>query len=284
MASPATFLPGPRAGFPPGYSAITRAQQTTTVTTAEPEIDFGLRKMAAGETVTETHARETAWVLLHGEAEVEFAGRRETVLRRSLFDEAPTALHLGPATPVTIRALAADTEWAIVRTVNERRFAPTLYRPADLKPEYRGAGLVQDACLRNVRLIFDYSTRPEANLVLGEVVNYPGRWSSYPPHHHDQPEIYHYRFTHPDGYGHAELGEEVVKVRAHDTTVIPPGRDHAQVSAPGYGMYYLWMIRHLPGNPYTGFTFSPEHAWTLDPAQQGWLPPALPSSPQSKSP
>ena len=58
--------------------------------------------------------------------------------------------------------------------------------------------------------------------------------------------------------------------------VIPPGRDHAQVSAPGYGMYYLWMIRHLPGNPYTGFTFAEEHKWTLDASQQGWRPADLP--------
>jgi 5-deoxy-glucuronate isomerase len=279
MPSPDHFIRGPRVGFPTGYSEITRAQHTSTVQTAEPEMDFGVRVMTAGEVVAETHSSETAWVLLHGEAELEFAGRRERVRRQSLFDEAPTALHLGPGTAVTVRALAVGTEWAIVRTVNEHsNFGPTLYRPADLKPEYRGAGLVQNACLRNVRLIFDYTTRPEANLVLGEVVNYPGRWSSYPPHHHDQPEIYHYRFTHPDGYGHAELGEEVVKVRAYDTTVIPPGLDHAQVSAPGYGMYYLWFIRHLPGNPYTGFTFTAAHQWTLDPAQQGWQPPALPNS------
>lgn len=278
MAHSDIFVHGPHAGFGAGYTPVTRALKPTTVSTAEPEMDFGIRKTTAGEIVAETHPSESAWVLLHGEAELEFANRRETVRRGSLFDEAPTALHLGPATPVQIRALA-DTEWAIVRTVNERSFAPTLYRPENLKPEYRGAGLVQNACLRNVRLIFDTTTRPEANLVLGEVVNYPGRWSSYPPHHHDQPEIYHYRFTHPDGYGHAELGEDVVKVRAHDTVVIPAGLDHAQVSAPGYGMYYLWMIRHLPGNPYTGFTFSPEYMWTLDPAQQGWLPPALPSPP-----
>ena len=64
----------------------------------------------------------------------------------------------------------------------------------------------------------------------------------------------------------------VLKVRDGDTVIIPPGLDHAQVSAPGYGMYYLWMIRHLPGNPYTGFTFAEEHRWTLDPAQQGWRP------------
>jgi 5-deoxy-glucuronate isomerase len=241
-------------------------------------IDFSICKPGDGEVISATSPLETAWVLLHGTAELSFADRSQTVCRASLFDEPPTALHLGPGTPVTVRALAPDCEWAVLRVANHATFAPRLYRPADLTPEYRGAGLVQNACLRNVRLIFDYATRPESNLVVGEVVNYPGRWSSYPPHHHAQPEIYHYRFSAPAGYGHAELGDAVVKVRAHDTVLIPPGLDHAQVSAPGYGMYYLWVIRHLPGNPYTGFTFADEHKWTLDPAQQGWLPPTLPDT------
>lgn len=284
MLPASSLLRGPRLGFASGFTAVTRAEGTTPSPTPEPQIDFGLMKPQADTVIAETHPSESAWVLLHGAAEVEVAGVRTVVGRASLFDEPPSVLHVGPGTPVSMRMLSADTEWAIVRTPNARTFAPRVFLPAGLTPEYRGAGLVQDACLRNVRLVFDRATRPEANLVLGEVVNYPGRWSSYPPHHHDQPEIYHYRFTHPDGYGHAELGEDVVKVRAHDTTVIPPGLDHAQVSAPGYGMYYLWMIRHLPGNPYTGFTFTPEHRWTLDPAQQGWLPPALPPRPQPPTP
>ena len=121
-----------------------------------------------------------------------------------------------------------------------------------------------------MRLVFDRRTRPESKLVLGEVLNYPGRWSSYPPHHHAQPEIYHYRFTLPQGYGHAELGERVYKVRQHDTLRIPAGHDHAQVAAPGYGMYYLWIVRHLDGNPYKGFEHTPEHTWLLDPKSQGW--------------
>ena len=272
MISPRAHLSGPRTGFPLGFTAITRADA------AEPAtgIDFSVFRPADGEVFSETNPKETVWVLLRGAAELTFAGKRATVSRGNLFDEPPTALHLGPGTPLKLRTLASDTEWAVARVENSASFAPRLYLPADLAPEYRGAGLVQDACLRNVRLIFDYTTRPESNLVIGEVVNYPGRWSSYPPHHHVQPEIYHYRFTAPGGYGHAELGDEVVKVRVHDTVVIPPDLDHAQVSAPGYGMYYLWIIRHLPGKPYTGFTFTEEHKWTLDPAQQGWLPPELP--------
>ena len=267
---------GPRAGFPAGHTRITAESIPGKPRVTNPLMDFGIVRLAPNAPFTETPRKESAWILLHGAAEIAFPGRRARVRRKSIFDEAPTALHVGPGTPVMIRALTAGAEFAVVRTSNARTFAPKLFLPSDITPEYRGAGLVQNACLRNVRLVFDRAARPESNLVVGEVVNYPGRWSSYPPHHHDQPEIYHYRFTHPDGYGHAELGDDVLKVRGHDTLVIPPGRDHAQVSAPGYGMYYLWMIRHLPGNPYTGFTFAKEHQWTLNPKKQGWKPTGLP--------
>lgn len=268
---------GPHSGFPDGYTAITRESEIPAP--GQPSMDFGIQRQKAGEVLSENSPKETAWVLLRGAAEIEFAGRRASVKRTNLFDEPPSALHVSPGTAVSLRAGKEGAEWAVIRTSQTKSFPPRLYLPTDLQPEYRGAGLVQGACLRNVRLIFDYSTRPEANLVVGEVVNYPGRWSSYPPHHHLQSEIYHYRFTQPQGYGHAEVGDDVMKVRENDTVFIPPNLDHAQVSAPGYGMYYLWMIRHLPGNPYKGFTFTEDHKWTLDPAQQGWQPPTTSPTP-----
>jgi 5-deoxy-glucuronate isomerase len=262
---------GYRPGFSPGYNPIARAGETAPASGYDTGMDFGILRCAAGESIAETSPKESAWVLLDGSATISFDQRGARVGRRSLFDEPPSALHVARDTAIAIEH-HADSEWAVIRTDNPATFAPRFFTPADLQPEYRGAGLVQNACLRNVRLIFDRATRPDSNLVVGEVVNYAGRWSSYPPHHHDQPEIYHYRFTHPDGYGHAENGETIHKVRHRDTLFITPGLDHAQVAAPGYGMYYLWLIRHLPGNPYTGFTFAPGHEWTLDPAQQGWRP------------
>ena len=127
-----------------------------------------------------------------------------------------------------------------------------------------------------VRTIFDGRNRPQAKLVLGEVVTFPGRWSSYPPHHHPQPEIYHYRFTDPRGYGHAELGDDVLKVQQHDTIKILDFNDHSQVAAPGYGMYYIWAIRHLDGDPYTVPEFTREHAWLNAPQPPDfWRPTKL---------
>jgi len=257
-----------REGLPDGHTAITREGEATLDT----GIDFGILRARRGERVEESDPKETAWLLMDGEAELRWDGQEAVVRRASLFDEAPTVLHIAGRTPVAVRTLSDTAEWAVVRAANERPFPSRLFRPEELPPEYRGAGLAQGASLRNVRLVFDGQSRPEANLVLGEVVNYPGRWSSYPPHHHAQPEIYHYRFTLPQGYGHAELGEEVFKVRSCDTLKILDGVSHAQVSAPGYGMYYIWIVRHLPGNRYTGFTFTEQHRWVLDPQDQGWRP------------
>jgi 5-deoxy-glucuronate isomerase len=128
-------------------------------------------------------------------------------------------------------------------------------------------------CLRLVRTLFDHSnSHPDAELVLGEVVTLPGRWSSYPPHHHPQPEIYHYRFDRPEGFGHAELGETVLKVRHNDTVRILAGNDHAQCAAPGFAMYYSWVIRHLSGNPYTVPEFTEAYRWTMAPDAPYWRP------------
>jgi 5-deoxy-glucuronate isomerase len=267
MAHPA-LIDRFREGFGPGFTEVTREGEASVDT----GIDFGIWVLRNGEAFEQRHPKESAWVLLRGEATLRWDGGEAKVARSSLFEEPPTVLHLPANAAVAIDTASSDSEWAVARAHNPARFAPRLFLPQELTPEYRGAELVQGACLRNVRLVFDKTVRPESNLVLGEVVNYPGRWSSYPPHHHGQPEIYHYRFTLPQGYGHAELGEQVLKVRPNDTLKISGGLDHAQASAPGYGMYYLWVVRHLEGAPYLGFEFTEEHRWILDPANQGWEP------------
>ncbi|EAU69996.1 5-deoxy-glucuronate isomerase [Stigmatella aurantiaca] len=257
-----------RRGFPRGLTWVTREGEAELDT----GLDFGLHRMGRGESFSHRTAKETAWVLLSGQAEVELEGARASLARASLFDEAPTVVHVPVGAQVRIEATSEEVEWAVVSATNPNAFAPRIFFPRDIQDELRGKGLVQDAAVRTVRLAFDTTHRPEGAFVVGEVINSPGRWSSYPPHHHAQTELYHYRFTLPQGYGHAELGDDVYKVKQYDTVKILGGVDHPQVSAPGYGMYYLWVVRHQPGNPYRGFEFTEEHRWVLDAQQQGWKP------------
>jgi 5-deoxy-D-glucuronate isomerase len=231
----------------------------------KPEVglDFAIMRLRGGEHRDLGSADdEQALLLIEGEALVHCDQGRVRIARRSIFDEGPSVLHIAARQTAKIECLN-DSEFAVIATDNDEAFATQIFVEATMaENEHRGRGLLDDTAYRLVRTVFDKRNRPSSNLVLGEVITFPGRWSSYPPHFHAQPEIYHYRFTEPQGYGHAELGERVFKIRQNDTLTILDKQTHAQVSAPGYGMYYLWAIRHLRGDPYTVPTFVDEHAWT----------------------
>jgi 5-deoxy-glucuronate isomerase len=264
----ATHLTTHRAGFSAGLTEITRVEESEDAT----GIGLSILRLAAGESAAFVATCETAWLLMEGAAEVRAGGISARWTRASLFDEGPSAVHVSAGAEVEFRA-ETGVELARFETASVRRFAPKMYAPLDVRDEHRGKGQVRGACHRIVRTIFDRENADrESELVLGEVVTLPGRWSSYPPHHHRQPEIYHYRFTDPRGYGHAELGETVLKVRHNDTIKIFHPNDHAQVAAPGYGMYYSWVIRHLPGDPYDVPEFDPEHTWVMEPGAKTWWP------------
>ena len=256
-----------RSGFAPGLTWITRYQNDDDI-----GIGLGVLKLAAGDLYALTTEKETALLLMSGRVDISFDGQSASVARDSLFDQAATCLHVCGGINVQLRCLS-EAEFTLYQTANAGLFTARLHRPETVACEQRGKGQVGDTCWREVRTIFGLEeNRGNANLVLGEVITFPGRWSSYPPHHHLQPEIYHYRFTEPQGYGHAELGEEVFRVQQYDTVTIHDLKDHAQCAAPGYGMYYSWVIRHLPGDPYIAPEFTPEHSWVMQPNAAYWQP------------
>lgn len=251
-------------GFDFGFTPITSINEKEHNT----DIHFGILKLKAHEVFESNVNLESAYLLMHGQIEFMFDHKKITVKRESLFEEDPIALHVAQKEPVTITALT-DCEIAVFQVKNEQMFSPILFDQHNLlESEHRGKGQLDDTAYRIVRTIFDIRNRPEAKLVLGEVITFPGRWSSYPPHHHPQPEIYHYRFSKPQGFGFGQTGdtkgnEQVAKIEHYDTLKILYDLTHAHSAAPGYGMYYIWAIRHLPDNPYTIPIFESEHQWTM---------------------
>ena len=241
-------------------------------------MDFGHLSLAAGQTWVSPAGDERAFLLAGGKVTFSWGdGGRATASakaeRASLFDEEPTVLSVPASSEVSITA-ATEAEFYLVATSNAVDFEPHLYLPAECYGEERGRGAMRGASTRIVRTVFDDTNAKFSNLVIGEVIGAPGRWSSYPPHHHPQPEIYHYRFLPTQGFGFAAIGGKPYLLGERDTILIRDTQDHPQVTAPGYAMWYLWVIRHLDGNRYRKPTFVEEHLWVEKGGADIWVLPS----------
>ena len=239
------------------------------MTTRESDMmmDIGYQLFDKNEVVEfEDKLQETAFVILTGKVEITWDGRTETMERHSLFDENPYCLHVPHGKKVTIKALTQDAEVLVQQTINERDFEPVFYRPEDVQSDVFGQGMWNGTAERTVRTIFDYENAPYSNRVNGEVINSPGRWSGYIPHNHPQPEVYTYKFDHEQGFGACFIGDNAFKITHNSWSELSSGYMHPQVTAPGYAMWYSWMIRHLDGDPWKKTRNDlPEHKWLLDP-------------------
>jgi 5-deoxy-glucuronate isomerase len=125
-----------------------------------------------------------------------------------------------------------------------------LIRPEDQSLAHVG----RDNWSRNVRTILG-PEQTASRLLLGETVNPPGQWSSYPPHKHDVQappdevrleEVYLFKLDPPGGFGvqinyDDEGKDDAALVRTDDVAVISSGY-HPVVAAPGYALYYLWIM------------------------------------------
>ena len=138
----------------------------------------------------------------------------------------------------------------VQQTDNDKTWAPVFYNPENCLYQEFGKGQWNGTGHRIVSTMFDLDNAPYSNMVMGEVFNQPGRWSSYPPHHHPQPELYYYQFDHSEGFGAGFEGDIPYKTENGSCLCIRGGNAHQQVTAPGYEMYYVWLIRHLDGDPW----------------------------------
>lgn len=256
----------PEKEFDYGYNPITTIDEKEKNTM----MDFGILRLGKDQVEIDSEDKERVYLLIQGEVKLEWEKESTVIKRDSCFDESPWVLHLPKGVEVKITGVSDDTEIAVTKTTNDTVFESKLYTQEESASENRGQGTMKETSTRIVRTTFDYSNAKHSNLVIGEVIDYPGKWSSYPPHHHPQPEIYYYRFNPEQGYGFCQLGEDVVMVKHNDTVKVIDELSHPQTTAPGYAMYYLWVIRHIDGNPYITPTFEPEHLWVTDKDAKIW--------------
>lgn len=225
---------------------------------------ISLRLDAGEEKQLFSERDEMAIVLLRGEVELVYNGISVKAARKSFISEGLYCLHVCRNTEVVVRAVGSS-ELVMVSTENEKAFAPVMYTPENTRENMACEGKWDNTAVRKVRTAFEYTNAPYSNLVLGETIMMGGKWSGYVPHYHEQPEVYYFRFEDPRGFGASFVGEEVFKIKDGSFAAIQSNLVHPQVAAPGYQIYYLWLLRHLDGNPWIRESCSNEeiHEWLL---------------------
>ena len=230
------------------------------------QMDVGLLVMEAGDVYAiREEAKETAVLLFSGAVCFQWGAEKLEAGRPDCFHHEAYCLLAPRRTQITLTA-RAHCELYIQQTPNDRDYAPVMYTPETVQTQHAGAGGELMGCMRReIKTFFDYDNAPFSNMVLGEVLNFPGKWSSYPPHHHPQPEVYFYRFDYPQGFGAGFANGEIYKTGQNGCAVITSGF-HSQTAAPGYAMCYAWGIRHLEGDPWLKTRIDDEeHAWLWKP-------------------
>jgi 5-deoxy-glucuronate isomerase len=238
-------------------------------------ITLGLQRLREGEVQRfGAPAQESVLIVLGGKLNVSGAspGATARLERRSVFEDAAAAVYIAPGDEITVSA-DSDTEIAMARAPSSRRegLRSQVVLPANLQRREVG----QDNWRR---LVWDVIPGDFAadRLIVGETFNPPGNWSSSPPHKHDRhdppresrfEEVYFYRFDPPQGFGMQRVYtadgdlDLCYAVQQNDVVVLPRGY-HPVVAAPGYRLYYLWVLAGQSRDPV--WFEDPAHSWIRD--------------------
>lgn len=200
-----------------------------------------------------------------GEAEFLSIGGRAHV-----FAGRATTIHIPPGRKFKLEAVGA-VEAVLVRVPSDLAGEPTLIGPEKVKVSTRG----KDASERVIHDIIAPGF-PSKLLLVGETFNAPGRWSSYPPHKHDtesppdetrMEEVYFFKIQPAQGFGFQRVYsperkfDETYLVRDNSCVKLPFGY-HPVAAAPGYQLYYLWILAGQPRN-YV-LRDDPDHTWVKE--------------------
>ncbi len=231
-------------------------------------IEFGVFKGYAGDTFTlDTGDYEAVMVFLSGRCHLQVNGERYEGIggRRSVFEGNAWSLYAPNHTHVLIEVVD-EAEVAVSKTRVPATGSARLVKPDEVN--VRDVGVWN--WRRDVKDMVDKRT-PASRLVVGETINPPGNWSSWPPHKHDvhqppveskQEEVYFFKVQPANSFGMARLYtaegdiDEVYLIRDNSVLLIPRGY-HPIAAAPGTRVYYLWTLagetRDLIPNDAPGF-------------------------------
>ncbi|NQU08431.1 MAG: 5-deoxy-glucuronate isomerase [Candidatus Abyssubacteria bacterium] len=216
-------------------------------------IEFGTINLARGESVDLPLAgREVAVTLLRGRLSAE-CGRDRFAIgpRKNIFEEGPWAIYARGIDGLALVARSRVEALVSSAPAPRGKAAVQTIKPSDIIERTVGAGTYK----RSVRTIIGEDFQAE-RLLIGETINQAGKWSSYPPHRHENnsppdeaklEEVYYYKLEKPNGFGvqriYTDDGriDETHTVRDGDLCVLPRGY-HPVAAAPNSRLYYFWAL------------------------------------------
>lgn len=238
-------------------------------------IGFDLIRLNPGESMTqESGEYELGLVILSGNCDITVGTLQATDLgkRRNVFDGKPTTVYVPRDTEYTVKANDLGMlEIGVCKVKADKKYEPFVVLPEEITTEHRGKLNWQ----RDVNDIITAKYEGKVDkIVLGETYGCAGQWSSYPSHKHDtdnmpyevnMEEIYHFKVNPGQGFGiqvmyndDMTLKESYI-VRDGDSIAIKDGY-HPVAAAPGYSVYYLWVMAGKSGRRLTPCD-DPKHAW-----------------------
>lgn len=245
-------------------------------------IEYGVLSLSkkGEEYADKTRNHEAVLIIFSGKFEIvidcplqkvhdEFTGGRNDV-----FSDRPVAIYLPRETTFKIIALSPRLEMGISKAPSDADYPPVIVKDGEVAERTVGAWNWR----RKIRLAVVDNVRA-CRLIVGETLNPPGNWSSVPPHKHDSKgpdevpleEVYFFKFKPNQGFGiqriytpqdDADPIDEAYVIENNDTVVLPRGY-HPVVAAPGYQLYYLWVLagdRRI----YGAWSDDPKHRWLKD--------------------
>ncbi len=238
-------------------------------------IKFSLIKLEKGENIVLNSGEyEIGLIIFSGQCTVECEGYcfKSLGSRNNVFDGKATTVDIPKDLEYKISSIGDMTlEIGASLVKADKKMKPFVVKPEEVISLPRGQG----SWKREVVDILTHNVEGKVDrIILGEVYNKPGCWSSYPPHKHDRDdrpyevnmeEIYHYKVNPPQGFGiqvmyNDELFlNETYTIRNGDTIAIKEGY-HPVASAPGYQVYYLWVMAGNNGRNLAPYD-DPKHVW-----------------------